>query len=222
VKGTVPGVAEDEFAFDGRYYWGECKNRVSVLQPGDGLPTALAAGSLTLPNRPRGFFTINNSIYASGSQDFKLYLMSFTGITVYFKALGALGDHSLPTRDTTFSGGMLYAYETGPGADAGQMQARIFVYDNNLQLEAVLPVPGPALPSDASQHTLIPVDHRIYFVTESSVGYVNPFVFPDGPETAMRHGGSTQAPTLMDASVAMAAVALVASTFVAKAHGKDE
>jgi hypothetical protein len=175
VMGTVPGVAEDEMAFDGTRYWAECRNVVNVLKPANGLPIETASGSLSLPNRPRGFFLVDNGVYSSGSVNFTLYSMSLSGGLVVFRSAGALGDRSLPTRDVVQFGGLLYAYETGPGADSGRIPARVFVYGHNLQLREVVWLPGPALSLDASQHTLFSLNGRLYFVTESSVGYIEPF-----------------------------------------------
>lgn len=174
VKGTVPHVAEDEMLFDGIHYWAECSNVVNVLKPGSGLPVLIASGSLTFPNRPRGFFMIGTGVYSSGSRDFALYSMTISGNSVVFSKAGALDGHSLQTRDTLSYGGLLYVYETGPGADSGKIPARIFVYGHDLLLRAVIPLPGPALGLDASQHSLFVFNGRFYFVTASSVGFVDP------------------------------------------------
>ena len=174
VKGTVPTVAEDEMLFDGTYYWAECRNTVNVLKPGSGMPTLMASGSLTFPDRPRGFFMVGATVYSSGTRDHTLYSMSVSGSSVVFKKAGVVGDQSLPTRDTMLYRGLLYAYGTGPGADSGKIPASISVYGQDLRLRAVIPLPGPALGLDASQHTLFALNGRLYFVTGSSVGYLDP------------------------------------------------
>ncbi|HYA55170.1 MAG TPA: hypothetical protein VED22_00085 [Nitrososphaerales archaeon] len=174
VMGTVPGVAEDEMVFDGTHYWTECRNVVNVLLPVAGTPAWMASGSLSLPNRPRGFFLLDNLVYSSGNINFTLYSMSIHGSTVLFRGEGTLGNQSLPTRDTTLFGGLLYVYETGPGADSGQFPGRVFVYEHDLRLKRTIWLTGPALTSDASQHTLFALNGRLYFVTESSVGYIEP------------------------------------------------
>ena len=174
VMGTVPGAAEDEMVFDGTHYWTECRNMVNVLVPVDGIPTWVATGSLSLPNRPRGFFLLDGGVYSSGSANFTLYSMSLWKSTVLFRGEGDLGNQSLPTRDAMQFEGLLYAYETGPGADSGQIPGRIFVYEHDLRLIRTIRLVGPALPLDASQHTLFALDGRLYFVTESSVGFIEP------------------------------------------------
>jgi len=174
VMGTVPGVAEDEMVFDGTHYWTECMNVVNVLVPVNGLPVEVALGWLSPPNRPRGFFLLDNRIYSSGITNFTLYSMSLWGSAVLFRGEGDLGNRSLPTRDTMQFGGLVYAYETGPGADSGQTPGQIYVYEHDLRLVEVIRLTGPALPSDASQHTLFALNGRLYFVTESSIGYIEP------------------------------------------------
>ena len=174
VMGTLSGVAEDEMAFDGTHYWAECRNVVNVLLPIAGNPAWVASGSLSLPNRPRGFFLLDNIVYSSGNTNFTLYSMSLQGNTVLFRSEGTLGNQSLPTRDTLLFGGLLYAYETGPGADSGQVPGRIFVYEHDLRLKEKIWLTGPALTSDASQHSLFVLNGRLYYVTESSVGFIEP------------------------------------------------
>jgi hypothetical protein len=90
VKGTVAHVAEDEMTFDGKNYWAECKNEVHVLHPSMDLPVEVAVGSLVLPDRPRGFFTIGSSVFASGTLDSTLYSMFLSGNAVDFKNVGTL------------------------------------------------------------------------------------------------------------------------------------
>ena len=174
VVGMVPGVAEDEMAFDGTHYWAECRNAVNVLVPVNGLPAEIASGSLPLPNRPRGFFILDHRVYSAGTTNSTLYYMSVWGNSVTFKAEGNLGDHSIPTRDTFQYGSLVYAYETGPAADTGQAPGRISVLDHDLRPVESIWLTGPALPSDASQHTLFALNGRLYFVTQSSVGYIEP------------------------------------------------
>jgi len=174
VKGVVLGAAEDELISDGTHYWGECRNVVNVMSRGGGLPEVVASGSLTYPNRPRGFFQVDSKVYSSGTQDYVLYSMSFLGSLVLFENSGALGNNSLPTRDSTMFGGLLYTYQTGSDADSGFMAANVFVYSHHLRLRTLIPLPGPALSSDASQHSLFFLDGRLYFVTQSAVGFVLP------------------------------------------------
>ncbi len=167
---TVPRVAEDEMTYDGTYYWTECGNVVSVLRSDSAL-TTVATGALPLPARPRGFFEIGSSMYSTSNANFTLYRMSFSGHKVVFKNMGAFGDHTLGTRDTFSLNGLLYFYET---RDDARLQARIFVYDGNLSLEAVITLPGYGLPTDASQHSMFLLNGMIYFVTASSIGYFVP------------------------------------------------
>ena len=174
VKGVVPDAAEDEMMSDGTHYWGECRNIVNAMNPGPNLPTVTASGSLTLPNRPRGFFLADGGVYSSGTHDFTLYSMSIQGSLVIFRNAGTLGNHSLPTRDTTMYGSLLYTYQTGREADSGWMAARVFVYGDHFRIKAIVSLPGAALPSDASQHTLFVLNSRLCFVTRSAVGYVLP------------------------------------------------
>ncbi len=174
VMGTVPRVAEDEMTFDGTNYWAECMNTVHVLRPAVDVPYEIANGSLSLPNRPRGFFVIDKGVYSSGSLDFTIYNMSISATSVDFKAAVARGNSSVPTRDTMQYKGLVYAYETGPRAASGQLPARIFVYSHGLHRLGVVQLPGPALSIDASQHSLFTLDGRLYFVTESAVGYFEP------------------------------------------------
>ena len=174
VLGTVPHVAEDEMLFDGTYYWAECRNTVNVLEPGSGMPTLVASGSLAFPDRPRGFFMLGATVYSSGTLDHTIYAMSLSGNSVVFKNAVVVGDQSLPTRDTMLYRGLLYAYRTGPGADAGKIPASVAVYGQDLRLRGVVPLPGSALGSDASQHTLFAFNGRLYFVTASSVGLFDP------------------------------------------------
>jgi len=172
VLGIVLGVAEDEMAFDGVHYWAECMSTVNVLEPGNGFPVTVASGSLSYPDRPRGFFMIDNGIYSSGTLDFNMYSMSIAGSSVIFRSVVPKGDESTPTRDTLVFGGLIYAYETSPRADYGQLQARIYEYSRTLHLLSVVTLPGPALGVDASQHSLFTLDGKLYFVTESSVGHI--------------------------------------------------
>ena len=181
VVGTVPWAAEDELLFDGTNYWGECMNQVHVLKPGSPLPVEIASGSLVLPDRPRGFFATGGSVYSSGTTDSNLYSMSFSGGSVSLRKVGTIIDHGYLTRDTTFFGGLTYAYLTATKADLGQMSARVLVYASGMRLRAVVPLPGPALPSDASQHTLLVLDDEIYFITGTSIGYIDVSLTTDFP-----------------------------------------
>lgn len=174
LKGVVADAAEDEMLSDGVHYWGECRNMVNVMTREPALPTVVASGSLSYPNRPRGFFMVDASVYASGTMDYVLYSMSIRGSLVLLSNAGTLGSQSLPTRDTMLYGGLLYTYQTGCGADSGWMASRVVVYSHALHRKAVIPLPGPALPSDASQHTLFVFGGRVYFVTQSTVGYIVP------------------------------------------------
>jgi hypothetical protein len=185
VKGTLAHIAEDEMLFDGKNYWAECMHEVHVLQPGKDLPVEVAYGSLTLPNRPRGFFTIGTSIYTSGSLDSTLYSMSLSGSSVVFRSASYHQLHRLVTRDTFAFERYFYAYETGPGANPGGIPARVLVFDRDFRIILAISVPGPALPSDASQHTLFLVQGRVYFVTQSSIGYFAPLEYETFPPPGM-------------------------------------
>jgi hypothetical protein len=186
VVGVVYGAAEDEMMSNGTYYWGECRNVVNVMKPGPNLPSVIASGSLPYPDRPRGFFLNDAVVYSSGTQDYVLYSMSIQGNIVLFSQAGALGNQSIPTRDTTMFGGLLYTYQTGSKADSGRMAAHVFVYNHLFRLRSMVSLPGFALPSDASQHTLLIVNSRLYFVTQSAVGYIVP------PPTLSPGGGTGQ------------------------------
>jgi hypothetical protein len=177
VKGTVLHVAEDEMIFDGRQYWTECSNVVSVLEPGRDLPVPVAWGSLTLPDRPRGLFSIGLRIYASGSLDSSLYALSVSGNSVVFNHVRPHHQNRYLTRDVVLYRGLVFGYETGPGADWGGIPGYVLVYDLDLHFRGATALPGPALSSDASQHTLFRIDGRLYFVTQSSVGYFDPVQF---------------------------------------------
>ena len=172
VVGTVPGVAEDEMTFDGANYWAECVSTVNVLKQTAGVPYTIASRSLPYPDRPRGFFIVNSALYSSGSLDSKLYSMALSGNSIVLKSTAKVSG-TMPTRDTVQYGGLTYAYETGPGADLGQLPARISVYDSGFGLVGVVPLPGPALSLDASQHSLFAFGGRLYFVTESSIGHLD-------------------------------------------------
>jgi hypothetical protein len=172
VVGKVPGMAEDEMTFDGANYWAECVNTVNVLKPSAGLPYLIASRTLPSPNRPRGFFTANAVLYSSGSSDYTVYSMSLSGTSVALRSATKVSG-TIPTRDTLQYGGLVYAYETGPRADSGQLPARIFVYGRDFGLVDVVPLPGPALSLDASQHSLFTFNGRLYFVTQSAIGYVD-------------------------------------------------
>jgi hypothetical protein len=191
VKGVVQGAAEDEMVSDGTHYWGECRNVVNAMTPGPNLPTVIASGSLTYPNRPRGFFIFGSGVYTSGTMDYVLYSMSIQGSLVLFTNTGILGNHSIPTRDTTLLGSLLYTYQTGSEADSGRMPASIFVYNHLFRMRAMVPLPGPALPSDASQHTLFVLNSRLYFVTQSAVGSVVPPPTLDAREGGGQSGNSS-------------------------------
>lgn len=188
VLGTIPEVAEDEMAFDGTHYWAECMSTVNVLIPGAGFPVPVASGSLSYPERPRGFFMIDNGIYTSGTLDFTIYSMSLAGRSVIFRSVVPKGDESTPTRDTVEFGGLIYAYETSPRADLGQLPARIYEYSRTLHLLSVVTLPGPALGVDASQHSLFTLDGKLYFVTESSVGHIE---LTQGSNNSTTVGSST-------------------------------
>ena len=186
VKGILRNAAEDEMMSNGTYYWGECRNVVNVMKPGPNLPSVIASGSLPYPDRPRGFFLNDAEVYSSGTQDCVLYSMSIQGNIVLFSNAGTLGNQSIPTRDTTMFGGLLYTYQTGSKADSGWMASHVFVYDHHFRIRSIVPLPGPALSSDASQHTLFVVNSRLYFVTQSAVGYIVP------PPTLNATGGIGQ------------------------------
>lgn len=172
VKGTLTGVAEDEMASDGVRYWAECRDMVKVLSPGTGLPTVVAAGSLEFPNRPRGFFIVNSSVYSSGTEDYALYSMKLFGNFVLLQHAGMLGNQSHPTRDTLVSKGLIYAYQTGRDAETGKLTAQIYIFSHHFRLKAVVRLPGRALCADASQHTLFLHKGTLYFVTRSAVGFI--------------------------------------------------
>jgi hypothetical protein len=197
VIGTVPGMAEDEMTFDGANYWAECLNKVNVLKPAPTLPYEIASGSLAFPNRPRGFFIVNSGLYTAGSLDFKIYAMSLSGDSVVFKSTAAKFSGTLPTRDTLQYGGLTYAYETGPGADYGRLPARIFVYDRDLNLLDTVTIPGAALSIDASQHSLFMFGGRLYFVTQSALGYIQPTHIGTSSTTSISSTSTTMPTTRM-------------------------
>jgi hypothetical protein len=172
VVGTAPGLAEDEMTFDGANYWAECKNTINVLEPTGDVPYAVASRRLPYPDRPRGFFIVNAAIYSSGSSDYTVYSMSLSGNSVVLRSVTRAAG-TTPTRDTVQYERLIYAYETGPGAISGELPASIFVYNRDLDLVGVVPIPGPALSLDASQHSLFTFDGRLYFVTGSSVGHID-------------------------------------------------
>jgi len=144
------------------------------MKPGPGLPSIVASGSLNFPNRPRGFFLVDGAAYTTGTLDYVLYSMTVRGNTVVLSRAGALGNQSMPTRDTAMFGGLLYAYQTGSKADFGWMAAHVFVYNHLFRMRTMVSLPGPALPSDASQHSLFVFNGELYFVTQSAVGYMVP------------------------------------------------
>jgi len=168
---TVLGAAEDEMVYDGTYYWTECRSSVNVLKADSALPTIVANGTLPFYGRARGFFEIGSAVYATDGANFTLYRMSISGNRVVFKSMGTLGNHTLGTRDTFSMNGMLYTYQT---RDDARVQARIFVYDRNLRLKATITLTGYGLSTDASQHSMLLFDGRIFFVTTSSIGYFVP------------------------------------------------
>ena len=174
VVSKTRGIAEDELTFDGSRYWGECREAVNVFRISNGTPVVTATGALDYPNRPRGFFVIGTRVYSSGSLSFGLYSMTLRGDRVEFKDSGLKGNRSYPTRDTVFYDGYVFAYMTGPDADAMKMHASVLVYAPGLHLRAVVRLPGPALCADASQHTLFLYGGRLVFVTASTVGHVTP------------------------------------------------
>ncbi|MDA4124218.1 MAG: hypothetical protein OK438_02015 [Thaumarchaeota archaeon] len=167
----VPNVAEDEMAFDGQYYWTQCVHSVHVLKA-DSTLSSVAAGVLTGPGRPRGFFILGSSTYCTDTANFTRHRMLLSGHTVMFSRVGSFLDQAIGTRDAFSLKGLLYFYET---RDDRQVPGRIIVYDGNQKLEVVVNLFGYGLPTDASQHSMFLLDGRIYFVTPSVVGYLLPF-----------------------------------------------
>jgi hypothetical protein len=169
VDKTVTLVAEDEMAYDGTYYWTQCGSVVSVLKP-DSL-TRVAMGSLPAPARPRGFFVIGSRIFSTDSANFTRFRMSVSGGRVVFENVRSFYDHTIWTRDACSVANLTYFYGT---RDDQHVQARIVVYDGNYSLETSIALSGNGLGTDASQHTMFVLNQKIYFVTQSSIGYFIP------------------------------------------------
>jgi hypothetical protein len=171
VSGSVSLAAEDEMAFDGTNYWTECARTVDVLKPVAGLPAIVARSDMPSPGRPRGFFQLGPTMYCTSSENFVLYRMSVVAGTVAFTKVGTPWGSSLPTRDTFVRGGLLYTYQT---RDDVPVRAQVSVFDLSFNPRTQISLPGHALVTDASQHSMLMLNGAIYFVTDSAVGFFAP------------------------------------------------
>ncbi|MDE1854403.1 MAG: hypothetical protein KGI38_11750 [Thaumarchaeota archaeon] len=159
IRSMIPSVAEDELLFDGSNYWGECINMVYVFQGNH----TIATGQLSFPDRPRGFFMQDGTIYATRTSDNSLFRMQVYGSQVAFTKVASLG--GTPTKDT-FDG---WAYLTD---DNHPVRASIAHYGPGFSLESLTLLPGYALPTDASQHSMFSFQGKLWFVTDSTMGFL--------------------------------------------------
>lgn len=201
--GSVAHAAEDELLFGAKYWWSQCWTNAEVQSEPTStaaLPKVIAAITFPRPYALLGYFQLDGDAYATNSQNLVLYRMTYSssaGFKLY--AVGKLANSKggVETRDTFALGTNLYVYEAKWN---GSIPASIGVYNiqfhptvlpvptchnsqfhpptvkNTIQfqLQNTIPLPGLALPHGASQHTMFLFNNRIYFVTQSAIGYFAP------------------------------------------------